>query len=70
MEAILPAWVVPVGVILSLVVPSVLTWYAKQRKVIKDELLKVNTAPASPDDIADIDRIQRLQDERNVPPAK
>jgi hypothetical protein len=45
-------------------------WYAKKKEQeTKDDLI-VKTNPPDPDGIADIDAIQRVQDDRNLPPVK
>jgi hypothetical protein len=70
MIPVVPTWALGVGAIIALALPVYLDWKYKNAKQKKTDELKVHTAPASPDDIADIDRIQRLQDERNIPPAR
>ena len=47
-----------------------LSWYAKKKEQDKKDDLIVKTNPADPDGIADIDRLQRVQDDRNVPTLK
>jgi hypothetical protein len=45
-------------------------WYAKKLEQEKQNDLIVKTNPPAPDDIADIDAIQRVQDDRNLPSGK
>ena len=47
-----------------------LAWWSKRQEQKEADDLIVKTNPPDPDGIADIDAIQRVQDDRNVPTGK
>lgn len=70
MPSAIPAWAAAVGGIIAIVLPVAYILIANSIAKRKADDLIVKTNPPDPDGIADIDRLQRLQDDRNIPPVK
>jgi hypothetical protein len=70
MPAAIPAWAAAVGGIIAIVLPVAYILIANSIAKRKANDLIVKTNPPDPDGIADIDRLQRVQDDRNLPPVK
>jgi len=70
MPAAIPAWAAAAGGIIAIVLPVAYILIANSIAKRKADDLIVKTNPPDHDGIADIDALQRVQDDRNLPPVK
>lgn len=63
-----PGWAAALGGILALCLPVVFKFFANQRKQRKADEKKIETAPdAAPDELADINERERVQNHLSTP---